>query len=167
MLMLAVSRKLIWVHEGVIARRWRGNDFNQAKLYELEDKTLGIVGLGDIGTKVARRAEALDMRVNYYDMNRIATDGRTRRRPLRAVARTVEDLGHRLAARAARQIDADLIGERELGLMKKTAILIDTCRGPVVDENALYKAVRDEPIVGPGLDVMVEEPPTPDHECSR
>ena len=49
-------------------------------------------------------------------------------------------------------------------MMKKTAILINTCRGPVVDEKALYKAVRDEQIVGAGLDVMVEEPPKPDHE---
>src|SRR6266478_2775101 len=52
MLMLAVSRKLIWQHEGVVSGRWRGNDFNAAKLYELEDKTLGIVGLGNIGKKV-------------------------------------------------------------------------------------------------------------------
>ena len=74
MLMLAVSRKLIWVHEGVVSGRWRGNDFNSAKLYELEDKTLGIVGLGNIGKKVARRAKAFDMRINYYDINRMTTD---------------------------------------------------------------------------------------------
>ena len=74
MLMLAVSRKLIWVHEGVTSGRWRGNDFNQAKLYELEDKVLGIVGLGNIGKKVARRAKAFDMRIQYYDVNRMTTD---------------------------------------------------------------------------------------------
>src|SRR5579864_6001581 len=46
MLMLAVSRKLIWVHEGVVSGRWRGNDFNATKLYELEDRPVGIAGLG-------------------------------------------------------------------------------------------------------------------------
>src|ERR1700719_5141865 len=74
MLMLAVSRRLIWVHDGVVSGRWRGNDFNAAKLYELEDKTLGIVGLGNIGKKVARRAKAFDMRIQYYDINRMTTD---------------------------------------------------------------------------------------------
>ena len=58
----------------------------------------------------------------------------------------------------------NLIGERELAMMKPTAILINTCRGPVVDEKALYMALRDEKILGAGLDVMVEEPPKPDHE---
>src|SRR5271166_6254662 len=61
MLMLAVCRRLIWQHEGVVSGRWRGNDFNSYKLYELEDKTLGIIGLGNIGKKVARRAKAFDM----------------------------------------------------------------------------------------------------------
>ena len=98
MLMLAVSRKLIWVHEGVVSGRWRGNDFNSAKLYELEDKTLGIIGLGNIGKKVARRAKAFDMHIKYYDINRHDDrPGGRARRPLRAVARAVEDLGHRHA----------------------------------------------------------------------
>src|SRR3984957_18445275 len=74
MLMLAVSRRLIWQHDGVVSGRWRGNDFNSTKLYELEDKTLGIVGLGNIGKKVAHRAKAIDMRVQYYDVNRMTTD---------------------------------------------------------------------------------------------
>ena len=74
MLMLAVSRKLIWQHDGVVSGRWRGNDFSSTKLYELEDKTLGIVGLGNIGKKVARRAKAFDMRIQYYDINRMTTD---------------------------------------------------------------------------------------------
>jgi len=74
MLMLAVSRRLMWQHDGVVSGRWRGNDFNSTKLYELEDKTLGIVGLGNIGKKVARRAKAFDMRIQYYDVNRMTTD---------------------------------------------------------------------------------------------
>ena len=70
-----------------------------------------------------------------------------------------------LLARAAQgEPLAYLIGEREWSLMKKTAILINTCRGPVVDEVALYNALNNEVIMAAGLDVMVEEPPKPDHQ---
>jgi phosphoglycerate dehydrogenase-like enzyme len=165
MLMLAVSRRLIWQHEGVVSGRWRGNDFNSTKLYELEDKTLGVVGLGNIGKKVARRAKAFDMRVQYYDINRLTGDQE-------------DALGIRFALFPELLKTSDivtlhvpldrsthnLIGERELSLMQPTAILINTCRGPVVDEKALYTALRDEKILGAGLDVMMEEPPKPDHE---
>jgi len=88
MLMLAVSRRLIWQHDGVVSGRWRGNDFSSTKLYELEDKVLGIVGLGNIGKKVARRAKAFDMRIQYYDVNRMTADQEgCARRPVRAVSR--------------------------------------------------------------------------------
>ena len=56
------------------------------------------------------------------------------------------------------------MGARELGLMKPTAILINTCRGPVVDEDALHDALIADRIRGAGLDVMVEEPPAPEHK---
>ena len=165
MLMLAVSRKLIWVHEGVVSGRWRGNDFNSAKLYELEDKTLGIIGLGNIGKKVARRAKAFDMRIQYYDINRMTTDQEdalgVRFVLLPELLKTSD---YRQPARAARPVDAQSDRRARAGMMKKTAILINTCRGPVVDEVALYKALRDETIMAAGLDVMVEEPPKPDHE---
>ena len=142
MLMLAVSRKLIWQHDGVVSGRWRGNDFSSTKLYELEDKTLGIVGLGNIGKKVARRAKAFDMRIQYYDINRMTTDQE-------------DALGVRFALFPELLKTSDvvslhvpldksthnLIGERELKMMKPTAILINTCRGPTVDEKALYNAL--------------------------
>jgi len=57
----------------------------------------------------------------------------------------------------------NLIDARALGLMKREAIIVNTCRGPVVDEVALYKALRDETIMAAGLDVMVEEPPKENH----
>jgi phosphoglycerate dehydrogenase-like enzyme len=165
MLMLAVARKLIWQHEGVVSGRWRGNDFNATRLYELEDKLLGIVGLGNIGKKVARRARAFDMRIQYFDINRLTVDQE-------------DALGVRFALFTELLKTSDiitlhvpldrsthnLIGAREFALMKPTAILINTCRGPVVDEKALYEAVRNEKILGAGIDVMVEEPPKPDHE---
>jgi phosphoglycerate dehydrogenase-like enzyme len=165
LLMLAVARKLTWQHEGVVSGRWRGNDFNSTRLYELKDKTLGIIGLGNIGKKVARRAKAFDMRVRYYDIHRLTGDQE-------------DALGVRFALFPELLKTSDivtlhvpldrsthnLIGEREFALMKPTAILVNTCRGPVVDEKALYIALRDEKILGAGIDVMREEPPQPDHE---
>jgi phosphoglycerate dehydrogenase-like enzyme len=164
MLMLAVSRKLIWVHEGVVSGRWRGNDFSAAKLYELEDKTLGIVGLGNIGTKVARRAKAFDMRVNYYDINRLSTaqeDALGVRFVLFPELLKTSDI-------VSLHVPLDdstrnLIGARELGLMKREAIIVNTCRGPVIDEAALFDALKNNRISGAGLDVMVDEPPKAEH----
>src|SRR5262249_51740029 len=56
-----------------------------------------------------------------------------------------------------------MLGDREFAMMKPTAILVNTCRGPVVDEDALYRALTGGKIAGAGLDVMVEEPPKPQH----
>src|SRR5947208_12529895 len=155
LLMLAVSRKLIWVHEGVVSGRWRGNDFNAAKLYELEDKSLGIVGLGNIGKKVARRAKGFDMRIQYYDVNRLTADQEAalgaRLVLFRDLLRTSDIVTLHVPLGLSTH---NLIGERELSLMKPTAILINTCRGPVVEEKALYQALRDEKIMCAGLDVM-------------
>src|SRR5207237_3525038 len=158
LLMLAGSRKLIWVHEGVVSGRWRGNDFNSAKLYELEDKTLGIVGLGNIGKKVARRAKAFDMRVQYYDVNRMTTDQEDALGVRFALFPELLKTSDVVSLHVPLDMTThNLIGERELSLMKPTAILINTCRGPVVDEVALYNALSNERIMAAGLDVMVEE----------
>ena len=114
-------------------------------LCELEDKTLGVVGLGNIGKKVARLAQAFHVRVQYYDVARLNGDAE-------------DALGVRFALFPELLQSSDivslhvpldasthkLIGARELALMKPTAILINTCRGPVVDEDALYDALITE-----------------------
>ncbi len=165
LLMLAVCRRLTWLHDMVKSGRWRGNDVASVRLYELHGRTLGIIGLGNIGKKVARRARAFDMRIQYSDINRLTGDQE-------------DALGLRFALFPELLKTSDivtlhvpldksthnLIGERELSLMKPTAILINTCRGPVVEEKALYQALLHEKIMGAGLDVMREEPPQPDHE---
>ena len=109
------------------------------------------------------------MRINYYDINRMTTDQEdalgVRFVLLPELLKTSDIVSLHVPLDKSTH---NLIGERELGMMKKTAILINTCRGPVVDEKALYKAVRDEQIAGAGLDVMVEEPPKPrTTSCSR
>src|SRR5258708_9390451 len=164
MLMLAVSRRLIWLHEGVVSGRWRGNDFNSAKLYELEDKVLGIVGLGNIGKKVARRAKAFDMRIQYYDINRLTADQEDALGIRFALFPELLKTSDVVSLHVPLDLSThNLIGEQALALMKPTAILINTCRGPVIDEVALYNALSNERIMAPGLDVMSEEPPKPAH----
>ena len=106
MLMLAVSRKVVWQHANVAGGRWRGNG-PAPRMYELYDKTLGIVGLGTIGKKVARLAQAFGMRVQYYDIVRLSEDAEdalgVRFRLLREL---LQELRRRLAARAAQCLHA-------------------------------------------------------------
>jgi phosphoglycerate dehydrogenase-like enzyme len=164
LLMLAVSRRLVSQHENVIAGRWYGNDFAAIRVYELEEKLLGIVGLGNIGKKVARRARAFDMRVQYYDIKRLSADEEdalgVRFALFPELLKTSDIVSLHVPLDASTR---NLIGAPEFALMKPSAILINTCRGPVVDEKALYDALAGEKILGAGLDVLVEEPPPPDH----
>ncbi len=164
MLMLAVLKRLVRLHNDVVAGRWRAADTADARIHELAGRTLGIVGLGNIGKKVARRAAAFDMDIRYYDIKRLTEDEE-------------DALGVRFALftellRASDVVSLHvplddttrkMLGARELATMKRTAILINTCRGPVVDEDALHRALVEGQIAAAGLDVMVEEPPAPDH----
>ena len=74
MLMLAVLKRLVRLHNDVIAGKWRVGNFAETRVYELAGKTLGIVGLGNIGKKVARRAAAFDMDIQYHDIARLTED---------------------------------------------------------------------------------------------
>ena len=164
MLMLAVMKKLAWQHNNVVAGKWRIGDFPETRLYELCGKTLGIVGLGNIGKKVARRAQAFDMRVVYYDIVRLSEAEEyalgVRFVLFSELLRTADVVSLHVPLTPVTQ---NMIGGDELGQMKPGAVLINTCRGPVVDEVALEKALRAGQVAGAGLDVMVEEPPAKDH----
>src|ERR1700742_1097680 len=74
LLMLAVCRRVVWQHTNVSAGRWRGNNVDDVKLYELKGRTLGIIGFGAIGKKTARLAQAFGMTVQYYDVIRLTED---------------------------------------------------------------------------------------------
>jgi len=164
MLILAVYKKLAWHHHNVITGKWRVGDFSQTRTYELAGKTLGIVGLGTIGKKVAKRAQAFDMHVQYYDIVRLtehaedALDVRFVLFPELLRTSDVVSL-HVPLSNATR----GMMGAREFAMMKRSAILINTCRGPVVDETALQVALASGQIAAAGLDVMVEEPPAANH----
>ncbi len=168
LLMLAVCRRLTWLHGNVVAGRWRGNDVANVKLYELHGRTLGIVGLGTIGKKTARLAKAFGMIVQYYDIARLTEDQAdalgVRFRLLGELLRTsdIVTLHVPLTPRTRH-----MIGAAELKLMQKTAYLINTSRGPVVDEVALHAALTDATIAGAGLDVFDQEPPPADNPLFR
>jgi phosphoglycerate dehydrogenase-like enzyme len=164
LLMLAVYRKLSWHHANVVTGKWRVGDLASHRLYELEGKTLGIVGLGTIGKKVARRAAAFGMRIQYYDIVRLPEDAEdalgVRFVLFPELLRTSDVVSlHVPLNRSTR----NLIGARELELMQPSAVLINTCRGPVVDETALHAALTGRRIAAAGLDVMAEEPPAANH----
>ncbi len=160
MLMLAVSRRLLWQHSMVASGRWRGNDVASVRLYELYGRTLGIVGLGTIGKKVARLARAFGLEVQYYDILRQTEDQAdalgVRFRLLKELLRTSDIVSLHVPLTP---LTRHMIGARELKLMKPTAYLINTCRGPVINEPALYEALTDGTIAGAGLDVFEQEPP--------
>jgi phosphoglycerate dehydrogenase-like enzyme len=164
LLMLAVLKQLVRFHLDVVAGKWRPPASSQAPVLELAGRTVGIVGLGNIGKKVARRARAFDAKVQYYDILRLTEAEEdalgVRFVLLNELLRTSDIVTLHVPLTDATRA---MIGARELALMKPDAVLINTCRGPVVDEQALYQALKDKRIGGAGLDVLVEEPPEKNH----
>ena len=164
MLMLAVEKRLVRFHNDVAAGKWRAGKPDETRVYELAGRTLGIVGLGNIGKKVARRAAAFDMKIQYYDIVRLNEDQEdalgARFVLFEELLRTSDVVSLHVPLTDGTR---NMMGAREFGLMKPGAILVNTCRGPVVDEDALHRALTQKQIAGAGLDVFVEEPPKPNH----
>ena len=164
MLMLAVLKRVVLFHNSVVAGKWRVANAAEVRVYELSGRRLGIVGLGNIGKKVVRRAAAFDMKIQYYDIRRLSEA----EEDAFGVRFVLFDELLRTSDVVSLHVPLDdstrnLIGARELALMKPEAVIINTCRGPVIEENALHDALKSGRIAGAGLDVMVEEPPKPNH----
>jgi phosphoglycerate dehydrogenase-like enzyme len=164
MLMLAVCRRLVWQHSMTASGRWRGNDVANVRLYELHGRTLGIIGLGNIGKKVARMAQAFGLTVQYFDIQRLTEDAAdalgVRFRLFDEVLRSSDIVSlHVPLTPQARH----MMGAAQFAKMKPTAYLINTCRGPVVDEKALIEALNNNTIAGAGIDVFDQEPPPSDN----
>lgn len=157
-LILATARNVIQGDQLVRAGKWTGWAPMQLLGLELSGATLGVVGTGRIGTAVALRSSGFDMNVLYAD------ERPNEELEKRLDARRVE-LNQLLAAADVVSLHVPLspktrhmIGGAELAAMKSTAILINTARGPVVDETALVQALRAGQIAGAGFDVYEHEP---------
>jgi phosphoglycerate dehydrogenase-like enzyme len=160
MLMLAVCRRLTWQHSMTASGRWRGNDVANVRLYELYGRTLGIIGLGNIGKKVARLGQAFGLAVQYFDILRLTEDAAdslgVRFRLFDEVLRTSDIVSLHVPLTPQSR---HMMGAEQFKKMKPTAYLINTCRGPVVDEKAMIEALGAGTIAGAGLDVFDQEPP--------
>jgi D-3-phosphoglycerate dehydrogenase len=156
-LLLAIARKI-----SLADRQLRDDHWRKAELYgiELNGKTLGIVGLGRIGSRVARIAHGFGMTVIAC----VAHDTPQRRRELAGEGIQLHDLPVLLARSDIISVHVpllestqNLIGAPELAMMRESAYLVDVSRGGVVDEDALFEALRHQRIAGAAKDVFVTE----------
>ena len=173
-LIMALSKDLIVGHEAVTlgAYRYRGikpeltsqrkiafHWMHNTRVHEVTGKTLGIIGMGEIGCELARRASVMGMRNLYY-----------KRTPLSAELEGVFDASYRDLDDLLRESDyvcvatphtpetEGMIGAEQIGLMKESAYLVNIARGGIIDEDAMIVALQEERIAGAGLDVFTYEP---------
>ncbi|MFE7173192.1 2-hydroxyacid dehydrogenase [Streptomyces sp. NPDC057616] len=161
-LMLALAKQLIPAHTALVEADWALPRL-QRSLTELCGKTLGIVGLGNIGQEVARRAVAFDMNVVYTGRRRLPEEtearlGGARHLPLDELLRTADyvSLHAPLTDETRNLLDAG-----RLALLKPTAFVVNTARGALIDQDALADALEKGALAGAGIDVFDPEPPTP------
>jgi len=126
---------------------------------EVTGKKLGIIGLGRIGKAVARRAKGFDMKILYYDRNRLeASEEKALEAQYVGLKTLLSEADFVSLHVSLNDRTHHLIGQKELKFMKPSAYLINTSRGPVVNEAALLEALRKRKIAGAGLDVYENEP---------
>jgi len=159
--MLSLYRRLMAADRAVREGRWSAA-IDGMNTFEMANKVVGVLGFGNIGQKVARRVQAFDAIVQYYDKFPLSPE---RERELKVKRVSLEDLFrtsdvitcHAPLTRDTRHV----VNARHLAMMKPTAVIINTSRGPVVDEAALLEALQQKRIAGAGLDVFEKEPVDP------
>jgi phosphoglycerate dehydrogenase-like enzyme len=163
-LMLSVYRRMMESWTSVLNGTWRIGVDQLPVRTEINGKTIGIIGFGNIGRQVARRLSGFDCEILYHDTVELMP-GRDQELGAQAV-----DLDHLLRVSDIVTVHVplnsstrEMMGSREFGLMKKTAIFINTCRGPVHNEAELITALQDGEIAGAGLDVLEVEPTDPNN----
>ena len=164
LLMLAVGRKLLCHTKSLAHGSWSKNTFLNSS-FCLNGKTLGIIGAGNIGRQVAKKAQAFGAVTRYYDPFRLSPEMEQQWQlsfePLEELLATSDIITLHVPLT---EENHHMIGAREIAAMKDGAILINTSRGGLVDDKALAKAVRSGKLSGAGLDVVEEEPLPACHE---
>lgn len=164
MMMLAALKHVHELDRAVRNGGWRSASVGSKRVYELYHSTVGIIGMGRIGQEVARRLAGWEATIVYYDPLRLPRDRErelgVRYTELDVLLRTADAVTVHVPLNASTH---HLIDAESLSLMKPTAVLVNTARGGLVDEQALATALREGRILGAGLDVLSQEPPPVDH----
>lgn len=163
LLVLSLYRNLLAANQALRQGQWLRWEL-RPQSYDLRGKRLGIVGLGRIGREVAQRARAFECRLLYYDVVQAPVE-------VEAELGVIYTPFNDLLAQSdivtlhvpCTESTQGMISAPELARMRPTALLINTARGELVDEAALYQALISGQIAGAGLDVFAGEPPAPDH----
>jgi glyoxylate reductase len=158
-LLLAASRHIVlgdkYVREGL----WKpDSDLRFMIGHDFPDKTLGVVGFGRIGAEVARRGKGFGMKILYFSRDRKPVLEAELGAMRADLDRLLSESDYVSISLALNDTTRGIIGERELSLMRKTAILVNTSRGAVIVESALAAALKKKQIAGAGLDVFEREP---------
>ncbi len=167
LLMLALYKQLMPVEPATREGRWNA-PITGSNTFEMAGKLVGVLGIGNIGRQVARRVLGFDAQVQYYDPYPLDEEREreldVRRVSLDELFRTSDIVTcHAPLTPQTRHI----VNRERLAMMKPTAVLINTARGPVVDEAALIEALQNGVIAGAGLDVFEQEPVDPDNPLLR
>lgn len=164
MLMLAVYRQLPDLDRMVKAGTWKSAKFGQEEEHEIAGRTIGIIGLGMIGKTLARRLSGFEVKLLYTDPVRPTPEEEAK---LNVTYCELDELLRESdIVTLHAPFDATthhMINDRSLALMKREAIVINCARGELVDEAALYRALKERRIWAAGLDTYDPEPPKPDN----
>jgi len=158
-LLMSAGRRLVEADKYCRAGKYEGWGPMLFLGHDIHHKTLGIVGMGRIGQGMARRAQGFDMRVLYTDEIRLPAEKEAEYRvTFTSLEKVLKESDFVSVHVPLMNSTRHLIGKKELEMMKKTAVLVNTSRGPVVDEKALVEALRNNVIFAAGLDVYEDEP---------
>ena len=161
-LLFGIGRRIAEADRYVRAGEWKEWQLMVLLGHDVHGSTLGIIGMGGIGQAVARRASGFGMTILYHNRRRLPEDVESELGAtwveLDELLRNADFVSVHTPLTAETR---HLIGERELGMMKPTSYLINTSRGPVVDEEAVIRALQERWIAGAGLDVFEREPEVP------
>ncbi|XEC96766.1 2-hydroxyacid dehydrogenase [Paenibacillus tarimensis] len=162
-LLLAASRRIVEASDYIKEGQWTTWSPMLLTGQDVHKATLGIIGLGRIGMALARRASGFEMRVLYYSRSRKLEAERSMGMQYAELDSLLEQSDYVCLMTPLTPETHHMIGDRELKRMKRSAVLINAARGGIVDEKALYAALKDGTIWAAGLDVFEEEPVRPDH----
>ncbi len=163
-LILSLARSIPQANATTKKGEWKRSKFMGVELYK---KTLGIVGLGRIGTEVARRAFSFGMKVITYDpyLSREAAENLGIKK---VELEELLELSDFITFHVPLTEDTQhMISDKEFALMKKTCRIINCARGGIIDEAALIRAIKESRIAGAALDVFEKEPPDPEYELLK